>query len=262
MNPTLLKVRDLRKEYATAKGPLVALRDVSFDVRRGEFACVVGPSGCGKSTLLSIVAGLDSPTRGRVLLDDRVTLGPGTDRGMVFQRDCLFPWLTVQGNVEFATGLSRHRASRGEATRARARSLLAAVGLEAFAASYPKELSGGMRQRAAIARALLCQPRIMLLDEPFGALDAQTREQMQDLLLGLCSTMNTTVLFVTHDVEEATFLADRVIVMAAHPGEIAAEVPVDLPRPRVPDLKLGSDFAAVRRTVVLALEAARRRAAA
>jgi NitT/TauT family transport system ATP-binding protein len=258
----VLQVRGVRKDYPAARGSLTALRDVSLDVARGEFVCLVGPSGCGKSTLLNIVAGLDSPTAGHLLLDERPIVGPGADRGMVFQRDCLFPWLTVEQNVGFATTLSRHRALRGPAMIDRARELLAAVGLEAFAAAHPKQLSGGMRQRAAIARALLCQPRILLLDEPFGALDAQTREQMQELLLGLCSAIDTTVLFVTHDVEEATFLADRVVVMAAHPGEIADEVRVSQPRPRQPEWKLTPDFADVRREIVTALQRARHRPAA
>jgi NitT/TauT family transport system ATP-binding protein len=258
----VLTVRGLRKEYAVTSQPIVALRDVTFDVHAGEFVCIVGPSGCGKSTLLAMVAGLDAPTRGHLLLNDRPITGPGSDRGMVFQHDCLFPWLTVEQNVEFAVDLARYRGSDGAAVRARARALLAEVGLERFAAAYPRQLSGGMRQRAAIARALLFQPRILLMDEPFGALDAQTREQMQELLLRLCRSEGTTVLFVTHDVEEAVFLGDRVLVMAAHPGEVASEVRVTLPRPRVQDQKLGADFAAFRRDVVGALAVVRREVAA
>ena len=258
----VLKVRGVRKDYATTRGSIAALGAVTLDVRRGEFVCLVGPSGCGKSTLLNLVAGLDAPSAGELLLDDRRIEGPGADRGMVCQRDCLFPWLTVEQNVAFATTLSRHRPLRGPAMFERVQSLLAAVGLASFAAAYPKQLSGGMRQRAAIARALLCQPRILLLDEPFGALDAQTREQMQELLLRLTSALETTVLFVTHDVEEAAFLGDRVVVMAAHPGEIAGEVAVSLPRPRAPEWKLGPDFAAVRREIVTALQRARHGSAA
>ncbi|HWA71112.1 MAG TPA: ABC transporter ATP-binding protein [Polyangiaceae bacterium] len=258
----VLKVRGLRKEFETGSGRIVALRDVAFDVNAGEIVCIVGPSGSGKSTLLAMVAGLDAPTAGHILLDDEPVLGPGSDRGMVFQKDCLFPWLTVEQNVAFATALARHKRSDPEAAAERARSLILAVGLGAFKRALPRQLSGGMRQRAAIARALLCQPRILLMDEPFGALDAQTREQMQDLLLGLCGRGETTVLFVTHDVEEAVFLGDRVIVLSAHPGEIAAEIPVVLPRPRELEQKLDPEFSRVRREVVTALRAARREAAA
>jgi NitT/TauT family transport system ATP-binding protein len=258
----VLRVRGLCKEYASARGAVNALANVSFDVHSGERVCVVGPSGCGKSTLLGMLAGLDVPSRGQLLLDERPIHGAGSDRGMVFQRDCLFPWLTIEQNVGFAIDLAHHRAKRDAFVHARARALLAEVGLAKFASAYPRQLSGGMRQRAAIARALLHQPRILLMDEPFGALDAQTREQMQELLLRLCERERTTLVFVTHDVEEAVFLADRVLVMSAHPGAIAAELRVPMPRPRAPMLKLEPEFAAVRRTVLNELEAVRRESAA
>ena len=250
----VLEVRGLRKEFA---GGVLALRDVSFTLQAGEFVSIVGPSGCGKSSLLSLISGLDAPTQGQVLLGGRVVTGPGPDRGLVFQRDCLFPWLNVRRNVEFASTLGRREASRAADVRARAQRLLEEVGLQRFADAYPRQLSGGMRQRAAIARALLYQPRVLLMDEPFGALDAQTREQMQELLARVCEAEGTTVLFVTHDVEEAVFLSDRVLVMAAHPGELSAEIPVPLARPRSAEVKLQSDFAALRRTVLAALSSKR-----
>jgi NitT/TauT family transport system ATP-binding protein len=253
-----LNVRGLSKDYPRATHAVLALRDVSFQVRSGEFVCIVGPSGCGKSTLLSLIAGLDAPSRGQLLLDEKPIAGPGPDRGMIFQKDCLFPWLTVLENVEFASHLSGHQRKADDRVAARAGALLSQVGLDGFAASYPRQLSGGMRQRAAIARALLYQPRILLMDEPFGALDAQTREQMQELVLRLCAAHGTTVLFVTHDVEEATFLADRVLVMAAHPGWIAREVAVPLARPRHRGVKLSPDFTAVRGEVLAALHGRQR----
>jgi NitT/TauT family transport system ATP-binding protein len=256
----VLRVRGLRKEYAGSGRASLALADISFEVAAGEFVSVLGPSGSGKSTLLNLIAGLDAPTRGEVLLDDKAIEGPGPDRGVVFQKDCLFPWLTLRQNVEFAGTLACHRARQVAASGAppaRVDALLAAVGRAAFADRHPRQLSGGMRQRAAIARALLHQPRILLMDEPFGALDAQTREQMQTLLLGLCRAAETTVLFVTHDVEEATFLGDRVLVLTAHPGRIAADVAVGFARAREPELKLQPAFSAVRGKLMAALAAAR-----
>ncbi len=248
MNDVLLKVRGAGKDFETKAGPIVAIERVGFEVAGGEFVCIVGPSGCGKSTLLMLIAGLDQPTRGELLLENKLITGSGTDRGMVFQRDCLFPWLTVRGNVEFGIGLRANKGTPSDicAARDRAHELIDVVGLSNFKDVYPKQLSGGMRQRAAIARALVHQPRVLLMDEPFGALDAQTREQMQELLLRLCDEHRTTVLFVTHDVEEAVFLADRMLVMRAHPGRIIADFPIDLPRPRRTELKLDPEFSALR----------------
>jgi len=262
----VLSVRGLSKQYEAGAGAVVALTDISFDVRAGEFVSVLGASGSGKSTLLNLIAGLDSATRGEIRIEGHPVSGPGPDRGVVFQRDCLFPWLSVRQNVEFAGTLACHRRgaplSSQRDTAERVDALLAAVGLEAFANHHPRQLSGGMRQRAAIARALLHQPRMLLMDEPFGALDAQTREQMQMLLMGLCRAAQTTVLFVTHDVEEATFLSSRVLVLTSHPGSIAADVPVGLGVARAPELKLDPAFSAVRGRLMSALSAARGRRAA
>jgi NitT/TauT family transport system ATP-binding protein len=264
---SVLQVRDLTKEYRAGGRSLVALSKISFDVHAGEFVSLLGASGSGKSTLLNVIAGLDAPTTGGVWLDGKAVARPGPERGFVFQKDCLFPWLTVRENVEFAGTLACHKTPAAPggpsaaAPRRRVDALLAAVGLEAFEAHHPRQLSGGMRQRAAIARALLHQPRILLMDEPFGALDAQTREQMQTLLLGLCRAAETTVLFVTHDVEEAAFLSDRVVVLTSHPGSIAADVPIELERARTPELKLEPAFSAARGKLMRALQTARRSAA-
>lgn len=211
---------------------LWAVRDLTLCARPGEFAAVVGPSGCGKSTLLSLLAGFEPATEGKVMLEGRPVAGPGPDRGVVFQEDALFPWLTVLGNVCY--GLHRRGLSRPEA-RDEAMRFLRLVGLEEFADYYPSQLSGGMRQRVALARVLANRPRALLMDEPFGALDALTRMEMQQLLLDVWQKLNVTVLFVTHDVEEAIFLADRVYVMTARPGRVLRRVEVGLPRPRTPD---------------------------
>jgi NitT/TauT family transport system ATP-binding protein len=244
MSTPLLSIRGVSKRFASQRGSTLALAQVETHVHEGEIVCIVGSSGCGKSTLLSLVAGLDRPTTGSLTLDGATIAAPGAERGMVFQRDALFPWLTVRGNVRFGLKL-RANVTTAESLSLgldRAEYLIEAVGLGRFADAYPKQLSGGMRQRAAIARALVTQPRILLMDEPFGALDAQTREQMQTLLLKLSAQHRTTVMFVTHDVEEAVFLADRVLVMKPHPGEIVADVKIDLPRPRTPSLKLDAAF--------------------
>lgn len=228
---TILEVRALGKRYRSAQGEVDALRNISFSVRRREFVCVIGPSGCGKSTLARILAGLDSHTSGEALLDGKAIRGPGPDRGMVFQGYSLFPWLTVKKNVMFGPqmkGLSRDEAERD------ARMWLDLVGLEKFADAYPHQLSGGMRQRVAIARALVNQPRILLMDEPFGALDAQTRSKMQSHLIDIWKNIDVTVLFITHDLDEAIYLADRILVLKAHPGEVQEIIEVPVPRPRSP----------------------------
>ncbi len=211
-------------------GPAVtALQPVDIAVEGNAFITILGPSGCGKSTLLRIVAGLDQPSRGRVLLDGRPVAGPGPERGMVFQSYTLFPWLTVAENIAY--GLAERRVPEGERREIVAH-YVDRMGLTGFERHWPKQLSGGMQQRTAIARALANDPAILLLDEPFGALDNQTRGLMQELLLGIWERDRKTVLFVTHDIEEAIFLASRCLVMSARPGRIKADVAVDLPHPR------------------------------
>jgi len=217
-----------------------AVRGVDLSLAAGEFVSIVGPSGCGKSTLLNVVAGFTRPSEGHARLDGEEITGPGPDRGVVFQQYSLFPWLTVRGNVEY--GLRARGLPRAERTRV-ADDLLARCGLSAFARHYPEQLSGGMRQRVGIVRALANEPRVLLLDEPFGALDAQTREVMQALLLDIWQRFRTTVLFITHDIEEAVFLSDRVCAMSARPGRILADLPVPLPRPRDHDMTRTGDGA-------------------
>jgi NitT/TauT family transport system ATP-binding protein len=219
--------------------PVTALQPTDLEVSDNDFICILGPSGCGKSTLLRIVAGLDQPSSGRILLDGGPVTGPGPERGMVFQGYSLFPWLSIRENVCFGLnekGMPKQR------QREIADAYLAKVGLSAFADHYPRTLSGGMRQRAALARALANDPRILLLDEPFGALDHQTRALMQELLLGIWEADRKTVLFVTHDVEEAIFLANRVVVMTARPGRIKCDVPISLPHPRDYRVKTSPEF--------------------
>ena len=242
---TLLAISGVSRSFPSAKGgrPVKALEPIDLMVARNDFITILGPSGCGKSTLLRIVAGLDRPTSGTVSIEGRNVLAPGSDRGMVFQSYTLFPWLTVAENVGF--GLRE----KGVPPRARAEIVAAwldKVGLTGFSDHYPKQLSGGMQQRTAIARALANDPAIFLLDEPFGALDNQTRSLMQELLLGIWERERKTVLFVTHDIEEAVFLASRVVVMTARPGRIKAQVPVDLPHPRLYTLKTSPEFSALK----------------
>ena len=221
----------------------VALQPVSLEVADNDFITILGPSGCGKSTLLRIVAGLDTPTTGHVVLDGAPVKGPGADRGMVFQSYTLFPWLTIRENIAFGLREKRMPSSQQDEIVAR---YIARVGLVGFEHHYPKMLSGGMQQRTAIARALANDPKILLLDEPFGALDNQTRGLMQELLLGIWEAETKTVLFVTHDIEEAIFMANRVLVMSARPGRIKAEVPVKLPHPRHYTLKTTPEFSALK----------------
>jgi len=227
--PVVLEVEKLGREFAAERGMVTALRDVSFKVHRREFLCVIGPSGCGKSTLIRMVAGLDYPTSGRMLLDGREVHGPGPDRGMVFQGYTLFPWLTVTDNVMF--GLQMQGMGRNQA-ESEARQWIQLVGLSRFEKAYPAQLSGGMKQRTAIARALAANPRILLMDEPFGALDAQTRAQMQTHLLEIWRNVDVTILFITHDLDEAILLADRILVLKANPGEVQEIIEVPVPRPR------------------------------
>jgi NitT/TauT family transport system ATP-binding protein len=240
---TILEVRGLGKRYASAQGEVEALRGIDFSVHRREFVCVIGPSGCGKSTLIRILAGLDSHTDGDALLDGKPINGPGRDRGMVFQGYSLFPWLTVKRNVMFGPEMSGFGRATAES---HALQWLDLVGLTKFADAYPHQLSGGMRQRVAIARALVNQPRILLMDEPFGALDAQTRAKMQSHLLEIWKNIDVTILFITHDLDEAIYLADRILVLKAHPGEVQEIIEVPVPRPRSPGQFSSPEFLATR----------------
>jgi len=239
----ILEVKHLGKVYKTAKGETTALKDINFKTHRREFVCVIGPSGCGKSTLVRILAGLESHSSGDVLLDGKPVTGPGRDRGMVFQGYTLFPWLSVKKNVMF--GLEMNGMSTLEAGR-EADLWLELVGLAKFANAYPHELSGGMKQRVAIARALVNQPRILLMDEPFGALDAQSRAKMQAHLLEIWRNIDITIVFITHDLDEAIFLADRILVLKAHPGEVQELIEVPVPRPRSAELTTSPEFLATK----------------
>ena len=239
----ILEVKHLEKVYRPGNGAVTALRDISFRTHRREFLCIIGPSGCGKSTLARILAGLEPHSGGEVLLDGRPITGPGRDRGMVFQGYTLFPWLTVKRNVMF--GLEMNGMGVSDADR-EARLWLELVGLERFADAWPHELSGGMKQRVAIARALVNQPRILLMDEPFGALDAQTRTRMQSHLLEIWRNVDITIVFITHDLDEAIFLADRILVLKAHPGEVQELIEVPVPRPRGAEQYTSAEFLATR----------------
>ncbi len=225
-----IELRGITYEYATGERSVVALRDVSFGLGESEFLCVVGRSGCGKTTLLNIVAGFLTPTKGEIRIGGRAVTGRGLDRGIVFQDFAqLFPWRTAQRNVEFGLEMKGvSRAARAEA----AQRFLALVNLEGFAGAYPHELSGGMQQRVAIARALAYNPSVLLMDEPFAALDALTRDEMQGMLVNVWRETRKTVIYVTHNVAEAVYLADRIIVLTPHPGTLRAEIRVALTRPR------------------------------
>lgn len=239
----ILEVKQLGKVYKTAKGEVAALKDVNFKTHRREFVCVIGPSGCGKSSLIRILAGLEPYTSGEVLLDGKPVTGPGRDRGMVFQGYTLFPWLSVRKNVMF--GLEMNKITGEEASN-EADLWLELVGLEKFANAYPHELSGGMKQRVAIARALVNQPRILLMDEPFGALDAQSRAKMQAHLLEIWRNIDITILFITHDLDEAIYLADRILVLKANPGGVQELIEVPVPRPRSPGQFTSPEFLATK----------------
>jgi NitT/TauT family transport system ATP-binding protein len=240
-----LSIRGIERVFPAVRGraPVRALQPVSLDVVDNDFVAILGPSGCGKSTLLRIVAGLDRATAGTVHLDGQTIDSPGRDRGMVFQSYTLFPWLTVEQNICF--GLNERNVPEAEQRRIAER-YLAETGLTDFRRHYPKELSGGMQQRTALARALANDPKILLLDEPFGALDHQTRSLMQELLLGIWERDRKTVLFVTHDIEEAVFMANRVLVMSARPGRIKTEVAVPFTHPRDYKIKGMPKFAALK----------------
>ncbi len=236
----------------TGHGGVVALKDLSLEIPDKQFAVIVGPSGCGKSSLLDLIAGLKETSSGRCLINGREVFAPGADRGMVFQNYSLFPWLTVQKNVEF--GLSLKGVSDSERTE-RSRYYINAVGLAGFEAAYPLQLSGGMKQRVAIARSLANDPEVLLMDEPFGALDSQTRAVMQQLLLGIWEKEHKTVLFVTHDIDEALFLGDTVYVMSARPGRFIDKIDVGLERPRTYDIVTSTAFIALKRRIQSSLHA-------
>jgi NitT/TauT family transport system ATP-binding protein len=239
-----LHIHNVSKVYRSDGRDVVAINEIDLKIKNKEFATILGPSGCGKSTLLRIVAGLIKPTRGVVRLDGDVISGPGQDRGMVFQSYTLFPWLTVRENVQFGLEISGTPKPK---LKEIAQEFVEKVGLKGFELTYPKGLSGGMKQRVAIARALANNPAILLLDEPFGALDAQTRSLMQELLTQVWEELHQTILFVTHDVEEAIFLSDRVFVMTARPGRIKAEIDIPLERPRSYELKSTEAFLSLKR---------------
>jgi NitT/TauT family transport system ATP-binding protein len=244
-----ISVENVSRTFVNSQGAQIqALRDINFEVEDvyspdgrdvGEFRVLLGPSGCGKSTILRIIAGLDHPTTGRVLVNGAPVTGPGSDRGMVFQKYTSFPWLTVEANVAY--GLKLKGAPEAEIKRTVAH-LIQAVGLNGFEKSYPDTLSGGMQQRVAIARTLAVRPQVVLMDEPFGALDAQTRSDMQNLLLDIWEQSASTVLFVTHDVEEGIYLGDRLFILSARPGTIVEDVPVPFGRPRDPAIKQSKEF--------------------
>ena len=245
-----IELRQVSKSYATDRGAILALRDTDLAIADGEFVSIVGPSGCGKSTLIYVVGGF-LPAEGEVLVDGRAITGPGTERGVVFQEYALFPWLTVRGNIAY--GLDRQGVPAAE-RNATVERLIGVIGLQGFEDRFPRELSGGMKQRVAIARTLACEPAILLLDEPFGALDAQTREIMQDELLRLWLESRKTVLMVTHDVTEAVYVSNRICVMSARPGRLIEEFRIELDRakPRE-EIFLSDAFNRVRNQVWLSV---------
>ncbi len=249
-----VSVRGLSKVFGDGAGATTALQHIDLDISQHSFVTLVGASGCGKSTLLRIVAGLEYHSAGEVIANDKAVTGPGADRAMVFQQYSLFPWLDVKQNIRFSRLLAANRgaftSAEVEAASGRADTLLSLMGLEAAAKSYPSQLSGGMQQRVAIARALMPRPSILLMDEPFGALDAQTREVMHDLILFVFHLEKPTIVFVTHDVEEAIYLGQRVVVMAPRPGRIDSIHEVPLPEMRTQDMKLSPGFIELKREIV------------
>ena len=231
MSTTHISVKSVNKIFASAEREVVALKDIQLDIPQGQFVCLLGPSGCGKSTLLNAIAGFSLPSSGSITADGKTVTGPGPDRGMVFQEYALFPWMTVEKNIAFGLEIKGVAAEKIQDT---VTSLLAKLGLTDFRNRYPKDLSGGMRQRVAIARILALDSPIMLMDEPFGALDALTRRNLQDELLRIWAELGKTVIFVTHSIEEAIYLADRIVVMTYRPGTVKRDLLVELPRLRDP----------------------------
>lgn len=247
MTASKLAVRNIGMSFEDGKRTVEALSDVSLDILDCEFTTIVGTTGCGKSTLLMIIAGLQEQTAGSVMVDGIETTGPGRDRGMVFQSYTLFPWLTALDNIAFSLR-GDHLGKREK--RDRAREYLSLVGLEAFQDAFPRQLSGGMRQRVAIARALCYRPALLLMDEPFGALDAQTRQVMQELLTHVWEMHRLTVLFVTHDIDEAVYLSDRVLVMTARPGQVKMDTRIEIERPRRFEMMANPDFVEYKRLLL------------
>jgi NitT/TauT family transport system ATP-binding protein len=244
--PVILNAQAITKTFVTNGQANTTLDQISFEVYRREFMCVLGPSGCGKSTLIRILAGLDTPTSGQILLDGKTVKGPGPDRGMVFQGYTLFPWLTVKKNVMYGLRMSGQDKTSAERE---ARQWIDLVGLSKFENSYPHQLSGGMKQRVAIARALATRPRILLMDEPFGALDAQTRAQMQAYLLEIWKNVDVTILFITHDLDEAVYLSDRILVLGTNPSRISEMIENPVPRPRDRSQVILPDFQSTQKHV-------------
>jgi len=236
-----IKIAGVNKIFPTASGPLVALQDINLEIPPGQFTCLLGPSGCGKSTLLNAVAGFALPSSGSINANGRTVTGPGPERGMVFQEYALFPWMTVEENVGFGLEIKGMPAPQ---IRARVADLLKMLSLTDFRQRFPKDLSGGMRQRVAIARVLALDSPIMLMDEPFGALDALTRRNLQDELLRIWAELKKTIIFVTHSIEEAIYMADRIVVMTYRPGTVKRDIIVELPRPRDP---AAAEFNALKR---------------
>ncbi|XMB27333.1 ABC transporter ATP-binding protein [Paenibacillus sp. BR2-3] len=251
MSRGIIEVKELNKVYESKNKTFEALRNIDLTVGENEFLTIIGPSGCGKSTLLRIVAGLEDASGGVLSVDGEEIIGPGADRGMVFQGYTLFPWLTVRENIEYGPKLKgipileRRRISNH---------FLKVIRLESFAKSYPKQLSGGMKQRVAIARALANRPKVLLMDEPFGALDAQTKLEMQEMLLEVWEREKTTVMFITHDIDEAIFLSQRIIVMGAAPGRFLQQFEVSLPAERTPEVREHPDFLALKHEIVQLLK--------
>lgn len=241
-----IDVHDVSISFKSKASRIQAVKSVSLNVQPGEFVSIIGPSGCGKSTLLNAVAGFTKADSGVLFLDGKRIEGPGSDRGVVFQQYSLFPWMTVRKNVEFGLKMKGMAASQRET---QARTLLGLTGLLSFENHYPSQLSGGMKQRVGIVRALATSPQVLLMDEPFGALDSQTRSVMQEILTNMWQRLRLSVLLITHDIEEAIFLSDRIYVMTARPGRVKAEMPVSLPRPRKPEMTESPAFQAMVRSI-------------
>ncbi|HEX4333599.1 MAG TPA: ABC transporter ATP-binding protein [Usitatibacter sp.] len=264
VQPVRIRFDHVSVEFPTAGGPLTVVDDVSFDIRNGEFVSVIGPSGCGKTTMMSMVAGFLQPAKGSVTLDGKPIAGPGPERGVIFQEYGVFPWLTVEKNIEFGLTLAANRKPEAE-RREVCRRYMRLMGLSDFARAYPKTLSGGMRQRLAIARAYAVAPEFLLMDEPFGALDAQTRGNMQDLLLEVLAAEGKTVMLITHSVEEAIYLSSKIVVATARPAKIREIVEVPFPYPRDAGLHESPEFGELRshvRNLVMQEYAAQQRQAA
>jgi len=245
---TTIDIKGISKIYLTKKGEVKALEDINLRIEPGEFLSIIGPSGCGKTTLLNIVAGFLTPTTGKVLVNGEEIRGPSPERGVIFQQYAVFPWLTVYENVEFGLKNKSNWLPKEEREKI-VWKFIRLMGLQKFSDAYPKELSGGMKQRVAIARAYAVNPKIFLMDEPFGALDAQTRSFMQEALLKILSQERKTVMFITHSVDEAIFMSDRVIVMSAQPGRIKENLKIDIPRPRRPEHKASAKFVEYERII-------------